>query len=433
MNDAAQMEHKAAKSMSQLSWTKSTLFYAIDAVSANASEFFSNLIDSRVRAWTLLLLRHSLSTGDNESRERLLGMLSASIRVIKAETNFRCLSLPASAAGQPKEADVILPLLFEVYLYVTVQEKPERIKLMSPGTISGEFAAIRFHNSWTRRGDPNLIHFFPSANFATDPTQDGGLLKVTVRLDTGCMLNSLVDQARLLVFKAVASVTKTQLPPSPSYSKDDQDLPSVASAKLDGFRSALTLSPDTGGTGGNTDEAVPRLQKARNSALRLNSILLHGKADKTATTLGARRHRSVNWENPSQLPILGVADAPSAKKQRMAQNAAKLTSIKSFGRPHGGDAGSGPRNATFGEFGGRAQMWGRDGRMVHHPTPMQAGLTADQDEIGLTGLASKNATFDMLRPGHKQTSIGKAPSSSALHRTPTQLESWLIKRSTENH
>jgi hypothetical protein len=134
-NDADTTDTKLTKSTS---WTKSTLAYASQALAMNLSEFFSSLIDSRVKAWTLLLLRHSLSTGDVESRARLLGMLSASITVRKTETNFKTLPMPTSAEGQRKEADVILPLLFEVYLHLTIQDKATTVKLLAPGTISGE-------------------------------------------------------------------------------------------------------------------------------------------------------------------------------------------------------------------------------------------------------------------------------------------------------
>jgi hypothetical protein len=127
----------AASHSKSTSWTKSTLVYASHALATNLTEFFSNLIDSRVKAWTLLLLRHSLSTGDTESRSRLLGMLSTSISVQQAETNFKTLTMPNSAAGQRKEADVILPLLFEVSLQMSIQDKPSTIKLLAPGTISG--------------------------------------------------------------------------------------------------------------------------------------------------------------------------------------------------------------------------------------------------------------------------------------------------------
>jgi hypothetical protein len=139
--DVATGESCAAKNMAKdTSWTKSAVVYASHAVAGNASLFFSNLIDSRVRAWTLLLLRHSLTTNDTESRSRLLGILSASIKVDRAETVFKTLAMPpCDATAQPKEADVILPLLFEVHLYLSIQEKTEIVKLLAPGTISGKY------------------------------------------------------------------------------------------------------------------------------------------------------------------------------------------------------------------------------------------------------------------------------------------------------
>ena len=136
---AAQMEQKAAQSLGELtSWTKSSVAYAAEAISKNVSSSFSNLVDSRVRAWTLLLLRHSLTTGDSTSRSRLLSMLSSIIKVETAMTTFKTLPLPDAAAGQPKEADVILPLLLEVDMKITIQNKADMVTLRAPGTVAGK-------------------------------------------------------------------------------------------------------------------------------------------------------------------------------------------------------------------------------------------------------------------------------------------------------
>lgn len=127
----------------QTSWTKSTCSYASSAIATNISESFSRLVGSRMRAWTLLLLRHSLSTGDSGSRDRLLGILAASLKLKSTETRFLTLKLPASAAEQPKEKDVILPLLFEATVTIFGQDKQsEAIKLRAPGTISGKCAKL---------------------------------------------------------------------------------------------------------------------------------------------------------------------------------------------------------------------------------------------------------------------------------------------------
>jgi hypothetical protein len=136
---AAQVEQKAAQSLGSLtSWTKSSVMYASAAVSKNIADSFASLVNSRVQAWTILLLRHSLTTGDSESRSRLLTMLSSIIKVISAKTSFKTLPLPKSAVGHAKEADVILPLLLEVDMQVSIQSKSDTVILRAPGTISGK-------------------------------------------------------------------------------------------------------------------------------------------------------------------------------------------------------------------------------------------------------------------------------------------------------
>lgn len=120
------------------SWTKSSLIYASPAVNKNVSATLSSLIDARVRAWTLLLLRHSLSTGDGASRSRLLSMLSCSVKLKTTTTTFQTLPLPDSARGQPKEADAILPLLFEAQIQLSIHDKVETVSLRAPGTIAGK-------------------------------------------------------------------------------------------------------------------------------------------------------------------------------------------------------------------------------------------------------------------------------------------------------
>jgi hypothetical protein len=136
---SANLEDKAAQNIGKItSWTKSTLDYAADAVTKNVSSSFALLVDARVRAWTLLLLRHSLSSGDSESRSKLMSMLASSIKIESAWSNFKALPLPDSAAGQATESGVILPLLFEVVLHATLHEKQESITVRAPGTIFGK-------------------------------------------------------------------------------------------------------------------------------------------------------------------------------------------------------------------------------------------------------------------------------------------------------
>jgi hypothetical protein len=138
--EATTKEQKEAQTLKEeTQWTKSTLVYASGAVSTNLVNSFSTRVDSRVRAWTLLLLKHSLSTGDSESRSRLLRILAAIIKVNSADTTFKTLSLPDAASGKPNDDEVILPLLFEAVLNITIQGRPETVTLRAPGTISGKF------------------------------------------------------------------------------------------------------------------------------------------------------------------------------------------------------------------------------------------------------------------------------------------------------
>ena len=138
----AQVEEKAAQTLGSLtSWTRSSVVYASKAISENAANSFSSLVESRVRAWTLLLLRHSL-TGDSNSRSRLLNMLESIIKVISAEIAFKPVPMSASVANMEKaegDPDVILPMIAEVDLKIAVHGKNDTVKMRAPGTISGKF------------------------------------------------------------------------------------------------------------------------------------------------------------------------------------------------------------------------------------------------------------------------------------------------------
>jgi hypothetical protein len=136
---ATSIEKRAIQTLGSItSWTRSTLVYAPQAASKNVSTSFSSLVASRIRAWTLLLLRHSLTTGDAASRSRLLSMLSSKVEIISTTTSFKTLPLPDSAKAHVKEADVILPLLFEANMTISLQGKTESVFLRAPGTVAGK-------------------------------------------------------------------------------------------------------------------------------------------------------------------------------------------------------------------------------------------------------------------------------------------------------
>lgn len=135
------IEREAAQNIAKrTSWTRSTLRYGVTAINSNISNSFSALLKSRVRSWTLLLLRHSLSTRDHKSRNQLLSMLAAKIQVDSVDTSFKTLQFQPIPGSRPRDSDIVLPLLFEVLLNIKIQDVPEKVTLRAPGTISGTFA-----------------------------------------------------------------------------------------------------------------------------------------------------------------------------------------------------------------------------------------------------------------------------------------------------
>jgi len=432
--NAEKPEKSAAQNLGSIaSWTKSTLIYAPTALAKGVAKSFMSLVESRVKAWTLLLLRQSLTYGDVSSRNRLLSMLSSKIELQTSITSFKTLELPEHARQQPKEADVILPLIFEVLLQVRSQQRNEIISLRAPGTIVGHFAKSQICAS------PRLT-------------------KIEVNLDTGALLDSMVEQARLVVFKvvtrAIAVNVDKPLPPK-------QDLrPTPAS--LSGFSSALKLSPDVAAQS-------PKLQKALSSALRLNSILQgkgSGPSPVAQTPEGmamTRKNRSVQWEHSVDPSKEDVGSFQAAKRKRLSQSQNRLRSTKSFGRPHAESGNREPKNATFGDFGRGAvaggSIWGRDGKLLNHPVP-QNGLTSSAMSslnVTTTQNTNLNATFDFRSEGcfPRQVSASvastllpkSAPTSggvggkralsggfpSTLPRTATALESWLVMNTTKGN
>lgn len=275
-----------------------------------------------------------------------------------------------------------------------------------------------------------------------------------IALDTGVMLDSMVQQARMVVFKAVAKATSSgELPPlgadlDPLAAKGLAGKGEVAPT-LSGFSSALNLSSHKPPSQGDKKLAHSLLQqKSRASALKLNSVLQGSSASKqaqnNATFSKGKKTKSVQWDRNAVMPKPKPATNPSPKRQRLSNTEAKLRSFKSFGRAHAGDFGSGPRNATFGDFG-RKPIWGRNGKLANHPTPMQPNYEQSQDLMSTTPKSRNNATFDLQKPrihlssGLDLGSIRKSKpkearggSNTPLPRTATAHENWLVKNTLGN-
>jgi len=411
LSSEEEKEKKAAEQLCAMtSWTKSSIVYAPNALVKNVVQSFSKLVDSRVRSWTLLMFKQSLASGDKSGRANLLKMLSSSIKIEAKKSSFRCLPLPESAKSQMKEADAILPILFEVVFIASVEGRSESVTVRAPGTVAGDFSE-------------------------DDPT---ALSKVTIQLDSGTLLSSMVDQARMAVFKTVAKVTTGLANPASKPAAPAANVSQLPG----GFSSSLRLSAASA-TGS------PALAKARSSALRLNTVLQGG--GKSETPAGIRKQRSVQFNTPMPLTASKGMEPSSSKKPRVAvlETANRLKSFKSFGRPHAEDSSGGPRNATFGNFG-RQAIWGRDGKLASHPMPVNSLEKQRIEQMGEKVIGSVNATFGSnsnsspasarlhtagglgLSRGSNNSSNNMNRLPSTLPRTATALESWLMNAAGGN-
>lgn len=264
------------------------------------------------------------------------------------------------------------------------------------------------------------------------------MTKVDVLLDTGALLESMIEQARLAVFKAVARATHvTDRPTIPLTSAP------VEPAALSEFSSSLSIA-DTTPTIAEDAPSQPQstqLLKTQSSAVRLSNIL-HGKSDEagkdtTNTSLiKTRKNRSVKWNSPMEIPSRDVANFPSSKRQRVVK--AQLRSTKSFGRPHA-DHGTGPRNATFGEFGSTAVTWGKNGRLKNHPVPGGGPMAPQMSTFdnAASSTQNQNAMFDLHQNtkvsletlsalGIDRSAVMEPTVGTNMPRTATALENWLL-------
>mmetsp|Transcript_25564 Transcript_25564/g.38023 ORF Transcript_25564/g.38023 Transcript_25564/m.38023 type:complete len:821 (-) Transcript_25564:618-3080(-) len=384
--NAIKLEQAAARNLGlRTVWTRSSASQAPPAMLRSFSDSFSSLVDSRVRAWTLLLLRHSLSNGDEQSRSRLLGLLatSSSILLTAVVTTFQPLNLPpevkAKVEAEKKEGksenDVVLPIIFEALTDVTIQGQPFTVPLRAPGTISAKFSR-----------SSELITY------------------VEVKLDTNALVSSMVEQARLVVFKAVAKATAlpnsslglgSQFESSSMLSSTQMaaNRSRASIATLAQFNSTLSLS--------NSDSNKQRLDKASQPnqqksppVIRSSSYL----ANHSSTLLSrTRKNRSVTWKSAHEEPRVDSANYPTAKRRRLEVPVPTLKTTRSFGKPDAGLFES-QKNATFAEFG-RSHQHSQVPAFVNGKLQVPNGFQQDSAGGGLSGRsmgnlsANRNATF----------------------------------------
>ena len=274
-----------------------------------------------------------------------------------------------------------------------------------------------------------------------------GLKFVDIRIDSRQLLESMVNEARMIVINAVLKATSD----SKSLSIDSNLLKGSVGMKAkakapsqlsSGFNSSLKLPPSMSmaqmrtprppGVGNGQHQPAHRSMKAHNSSLKLNNVL------SSATMM--QKTRSVQFGTMSLNPSLNPKPPDALPKRQKLATTAKLASFKSFGRPHAGDFGSdgGPKNATFANFGGGSKKyWGRNGKLASKPRPMLP--TETTDAMTSQTRRNANATFDFQQkpPIHlsrgglgiertKKATNQTDGSRSTIPRTATAAEALLL-------
>lgn len=141
--DKKELEDEGAKKLAKpISWTRSSSPQAPMTLLRSLSASFSALVDSKMKSWTLLLLRHSLSSGDENSRSRLLSLLAtnSTISLTSVTTSFHTLILPKEFASTKAEekGKIILPLIFDTMFDISLKNQAVPVNLKAPGTIVGK-------------------------------------------------------------------------------------------------------------------------------------------------------------------------------------------------------------------------------------------------------------------------------------------------------
>jgi hypothetical protein len=163
---ATDIECSATKNLGRpISYTRSSAPHAPGAMARTLFDSFSSLVESRVKAWTLLLLRHSLSSGDEDSRSQLMALLATNSIDLSAmvtsfnvdrtkvekldkhngkeETNSSGNSNGAGTGNggdkySKENCDFTLPLSLDVDIDLKLQGKIINLHLEASGTVAGE-------------------------------------------------------------------------------------------------------------------------------------------------------------------------------------------------------------------------------------------------------------------------------------------------------
>eukprot|EP00551_Chaetoceros_affinis_P008281 CAMPEP_0203668516 /NCGR_PEP_ID=MMETSP0090-20130426/5126_1 /ASSEMBLY_ACC=CAM_ASM_001088 /TAXON_ID=426623 /ORGANISM="Chaetoceros affinis, Strain CCMP159" /LENGTH=811 /DNA_ID=CAMNT_0050532975 /DNA_START=269 /DNA_END=2704 /DNA_ORIENTATION=+ len=447
---ATGIEYAATSNLGRpISYTRSSAPHAPGAMARTISDSFSSLVEARLRAWTLLLLRHSLSRGDEDSRTRLMSLLAAnkihlsaivttfrvdtSSTVAGAVTNNNGKNNKCGTAGNEtkinehgngkysrENCDYILPLTMEVNIDLKSQDKVISLHLTAPGTV-----AAAFHN------DSDLLTYFQC------------------QIDTNSLVTDMIAQARLVALKAVAKATTC----NPNHLRNRIETEQTLSQ----FGSSLNLS--TVGVGGamggasvvdssmtmatmatNTSSASAREESngifpsmnssisgssgsQRNLKWCKNTKPTKVSKESVGNLTGTKRTRSVTWDNS----VNDLTRVQSVLKKPKRLNSLKR-SIVSFGKPNSGFFQS-AKNATFAEFGNLtknpnvARVCPISGRIDAAPKPHQSTMNLSARHSLSMG-KNLNASFTPNQPSQSPSLL----SSSTGIGTPTLLSSHALLR-----
>ncbi len=147
---ATDIEYAAAQNFGKpISYTRSSAPQAPGAMARVLFDSFSSLIESRIKTWTVRLLRHSLSSGDEDSRVQLLSLLAAkSIQLSAIVTQFKTMrtlrekvSLPqdlvTSLPYSQKSCEFVVPLIMDVNVDLKLHGKVVNLHFQTDGTAAG--------------------------------------------------------------------------------------------------------------------------------------------------------------------------------------------------------------------------------------------------------------------------------------------------------
>jgi len=355
---------------------------------------------------------------------------SHSLHLSSITTTFQALAKPPSITGNNKqqstnEADLILPLLFEAVMTVSIHDNNLPVKFRCPGIVLGKFSL-----------------------------KSTLLSLVKINLDADSLVSSMVEQARLAVFKAVAVATNAT-PPSPI-------------STIPQFSTALNLSkapPVQHLKQVSINKIQPRQQETP-KLIKAPSLIINKNANHP------RKNRSVTWNH--QLESRNNGDRITAKRRKFSEPG-NLKSSQSFGKPDASFFQTN-RNATFAEFGRPPKHLFVNGKLstpnnnMRSMANMRAMKSVGNFSNDLTNGSSKgNATFsaaslsfsqklqnntsttniDLLQKPkalfsltheRKKRKIGSTDNlNSGVHipqpslpRTPTALEGFLLAKTASN-